>query len=299
MVDVIGIGASSIDFVYLLPAAPQPDSPASKLRISGHLVSPGGQTATVLCTCAALGLRTKYVGTLGSDAHAQTLLSTLRAHGVDTTGAIVRPVPSPYAVILIDTRRGERMVLWDRHPDAILRPEDVCDVDLTSARILFVDDVDEDAAIGAAERARAAGVRVVNDIEQTTAGTRRLVDASDCAIFAEHVPQALAPASTPVAALQTLRGRADQWLAVTMGARGAILLAGGEMYSVAGHAVHVVDTTGAGDVFRGAFIAALLRGDPPGDVLAFANAAAALGCTALGAIASVPAESAVRRLLAR
>jgi len=54
--------------------------------------------------------------------------------------------------------------------------------------------------------------------------------------------------------------------------------------------VHVkpVDTTGAGDVFRGAFIHALLRGDPPRDILRFANAAAALSCTKMGAMSSVP-----------
>jgi sugar/nucleoside kinase (ribokinase family) len=60
------------------------------------------------------------------------------------------------------------------------------------------------------------------------------------------------------------------------------------LHEVAGHVVDVVDTTGAGDVFRGAFIYALLRGDDPADVLRFANAAAAVSCTRLGAIASVP-----------
>src|SRR6187200_819087 len=113
MLDVLGVGASSIDFVYQLPATPLPDSATAKLRISSHVVSPGGQTATVLCTCAQLGLRTKFVGTVGNDAHAATLLDALTRRGVDTTAAVLKATPSPYAVILVDEQHGERVVLWN------------------------------------------------------------------------------------------------------------------------------------------------------------------------------------------
>ena len=78
-------------------------------------------------------------------------------------------------------------------------------------------------------------------------------------------------------------------LCVTLGARGAMLLEGDRLHHVPGLPVEVVDTTGAGDVFRGAFITALLRGDSPADILRFANAAAALSCTRLGAIDGIPA----------
>jgi sugar/nucleoside kinase (ribokinase family) len=63
-------------------------------------------------------------------------------------------------------------------------------------------------------------------------------------------------------------------------------------------AVDVVDTTGAGDVWRGAFIDALLRGDGPMEMLRFANAAAAVACTKHGAIGGVPGPAEIRELLA-
>lgn len=298
MYDVLGVGACSIDFVYQLPATPLPDSPTAKLPITRHVLSPGGQTATVLCTCAALGsLRTAYIGTVGNDGHAATMLEALRARGVDTSHIVRKAAPSPYAVILVDEHHGERIVLWDR-PEAIaLRPDDLAGCDLTSARMVFVDDVDADAALHVAARARAAGVRVVNDVEQLSPFTSPLIEAADIVVFAEHVPEALRPELALVDALRALRVGPDQWLCATRGRRGAVLIAGGETYAVPGHQVPVVDTTGAGDVFRGALITACLRGLPPGDVLAFANAAAAASCTKLGAIGGIPTDDAVRRLL--
>jgi sugar/nucleoside kinase (ribokinase family) len=84
-----------------------------------------------------------------------------------------------------------------------------------------------------------------------------------------------------------------------MGAQGALLLDGDRAYRAAPPRVDVVDTTGAGDVFRGAFIVALLRGDPPEAILRFANAAAALSCTRAGALGGVPDLESVNQLIGR
>ena len=98
--------------------------------------------------------------------------------------------------------------------------------------------------------------------------------------------------SSPLA----LRRRHAGLLCVTLGAHGAMLLDGDHLHHVLGIKLPIVaNTTGAGDVFRGAFIYALLRGDPPEAILRFANTAAALSCTRTGAIASVPTLHAVDR----
>lgn len=65
MLDVVGLGASSVDYVYTLPAAPEPRGPRSKLRIDSHVVSCGGQVATMAAACAAFGLRARYLGPFG------------------------------------------------------------------------------------------------------------------------------------------------------------------------------------------------------------------------------------------
>ena len=77
-VDVVGVGANSIDFVCRLPFYPEPYGPNSKLGIRSYDRSPGGQTATVLSACASLGLRTSYVGTVARDENGTLILDALR-----------------------------------------------------------------------------------------------------------------------------------------------------------------------------------------------------------------------------
>ena len=286
--DVLGVGANSIDFVYRLPGYPRPDSPFAKLPITEHLISCGGQVTTALATCAAMGLSTSYIGTLGSDEHGIRMRDELRRRGIDVSHAIVRDAGNPFAVILLDDSEGERVVLWQRDPRVALKPGEISRDAITSARLLHVDDVDLEASVEAARRAREADVPVTSDIERTSEDIRALVDAVSIPILAEHVPAALTGEADVRRSLERLRRPHHQMLCVTRGARGAAMLAGSEFIEEPAIAVKTVDTTGAGDVFRGAFIYALLRGDEPRDILQFANAAAAISCTRVGAMNSVP-----------
>ena len=286
--DVVGVGANSVDAVYVLPEFPRPAGPAAKLKIRSHRLSPGGQMATALCTCAALGLRTSYVGAFGNDDNGRRIRDELARRGVGTEAATTRAVPNRHAVILIDERHGERIVLWDRDPQLALRRDEVPAALIAGARLVHVDDEDEAMAIVAARLARGAGVPVTSDIDRVTERTRELADAVTMPIFAEHVPEALTGERDMQRALGALRAAHHTLLCVTLGSRGAMLLAGDRLEHVPGFPVDVMDTTGAGDVFRGAFIYALLRGDAPADVVRFANAAAAVACTREGAIGGVP-----------
>jgi len=285
--DVIGVGANSVDHVYRLPQFPKPDSSAAKLRITQHTLSFGGQTATTLCTCAAMGLRTRYIGTTGSDDNGQLMREALMDRGIDIGQSLESDGDNAFAVILLDGA-GERVVLWERPLGLDLAPGDIDESVVCDARLLHVDDVDIDTAIRAASMARAAGIPVTSDIERVDARTEELVAAVSIPIFAEHVLEQLTGEADFEQALRRLRQRHAGMLCVTIGARGAMLLVEDQLYRAPAYPVPVVDTTGAGDVFRGAFIVALLRGDPPGDILRFANAAAAISCTRLGAINSVP-----------
>jgi sulfofructose kinase len=293
-----------VDFVYRLPQYPQALGALSKIRISGHDRSAGGQTATTLAACAALELRTSYVGTISSGDNGVFIREALTARGIDVSRAVVRNTPNAFAVILVaaprdarpgmparratDRSQGERIVLWDRPADMTLWPEDVPSDLAASARLVHVDDVDPQAAIAAGRLGIAAGVPVTSDIEAARPSTSDLLASVTIPIFAEHVPAELTGEADLERALRALRQRHGGMLVVTLGARGAVMLDGDRFIEQPVFTVPTVDTTGAGDVFRAGFIYALLRGDRPDAILRFACAAAAVSCTRPGAIASVP-----------
>jgi sugar/nucleoside kinase (ribokinase family) len=294
--DVLGVGENSIDYVYRLPRYPEPGG-ISKVAITEHSISPGGQVATTLSACAALGLSTRYVGAFGADERGDLMRDELARRGIDVQYAPTRNAPGRYAVILIDDRTGERVVLWDRHPSLSLRADEVPVELIRAARLLHVDAVDEEAAIRAAMLGRSAGIPVTSDIDRITPHTRDLVASVSVPILAEGVAEGLTGEHDLEAALRALRRHHTGWLCVTRGAQGAVLLEDDELHVAPGVPVRVVDSTGAGDVFRGAFIYALLKGDAAADVLRFANAAAALSCTRHGAMASVPSLREVQAAL--
>jgi sugar/nucleoside kinase (ribokinase family) len=292
--DVIGIGENSVDRVYRVPTTPGADS---KQRISSHRVSAGGQVATTLCTCAALGLSVRYVGAFGNDEHGRIIREALSSRGVDLSLTSVRPAPNRYAVILVDEGTGQRTVLWDRHAQLALTADDIPRNAIARARVVHVDEVDPDVACAAAVVAREAGVVVTSDIDQLTPMTAQLIASVTVPIMAAHVPEGLTGESDPERALRQLRQPHHRMLCVTLGSRGSMLLEGDRVHHAPAPTVPAVDSTGAGDVFRGAFIYALLRGDTPSQILRFANAAAAISCTRQGAIDAVPSLTEVERLL--
>lgn len=243
---------------------------------------------TALATCAAMGLSTSYIGTLGSDRNGERIREALQRRGIDATRAVVRNAANPFAVILLAEGHGERVVLWHRDAAIALSPTEVDRDAITTARLLHVDDVDIEPSLQAANLATAAGKPVTSDIEGSGDEARALVEAVTIPIFAEHVPAALTGDDDLPRALARLRKPHHAMLCVTLGARGALLIAGDDIFREPGIAVNTVDTTGAGDIFRGAFIVALLRGKQPRDILRFANMAAGISCTRVGAMSSIP-----------
>jgi sugar/nucleoside kinase (ribokinase family) len=282
--DVLGIGESSIDEVFRLPGLLGANV---KLPVSSRHIRYGGQVATTLATCASLGLRAALLGTVGNDS--EGLCKALGERGVDTTLLIRRPVRHRRAMVLVSEPTGDRAVLWERDARLALTPGDIPRETIEAARLLHVDDVDVEASIVAARFACGAGIPVTSDIEHITDRTRELIAAVTVPILAEHVPRALTGEADLERALRAMRTtHGSGLLCVTLGSRGSMLLHGDQVHHVPAPTVRAVDATGAGDVFRGAFIYALLRGDSPVNILRFANVAAALSCTREGALDSVP-----------
>lgn len=295
--DIVGVGACAVDSVYVLPVSPAGSPPDLKVRIRRHFRSAGGQVATMLAAAAGMGARTAYVGTTGSDEHGAFMRDALARAGIDATRVLTRDAPQAHAAILIDERNGERIVLWDRGERLRLAPADVPPDLIARARLVHVDDVDLEASIAAARIATAAGVATTSDIERAADRVGDLIAGVTCPIFAAPAMAELTGIADPERALRALRTLNPGVLCVTLGKAGAMALDGDAIVHVPAFEVTAIDTTGAGDVFRAGFALAWLEGRATADVLRFANAAAAVSCTRLGAMAGAPSRVEVDRLL--
>ncbi len=294
---MLGIGLNATDTLLLVPEFP---AYAGKVAFEREMLSPGGQVATAVVACAKLGLRTKYIGTIGDDLRGQIQRESLEGTGVDTSGLIVRPgCPNQTAYIIIDERTGERTVLWRREDSLRLQPEEIGPDKIKGSRLLHIDGYDTEAAAFAAQTARKNGVPVSLDVDTVYPRFEAVLEHVDFLVAGSGWPAKWTGEPDPFLALQRLQREYNfQITAMTLGDGGALALQDGQWFYSPAFQVSCVDTTGAGDAFHGAFCYCLLRGLALDKALDFSNAAAALNCTSVGARGHIPVLSEIESLLA-
>ena len=280
--DVAGIGLNATDTVILLPRFPEY---AGKIAFTRELIMPGGQVATAMLTCAKLGLKAKYIGTVGDDERGRIQMESLQSSGIDLADVEVRRnCPNQTAYILIDERTGERTGVWKRADCLRLEAESIREEMITCARLLHIDGTDSAACTRAAEIARVHGIPVTVDVDTVYAGFEEVLPFVDYLIASSEFPSRWMKEADTVRALEQLQDKYRIPVAgVTLGAFGALVRMEGKLIYSPGFEVNCVDTTGAGDVFHGAFCYSVLQKMPMREALEFSNAMAALNCTALGA----------------
>jgi sulfofructose kinase len=296
--DVTGIGLNATDTLLILPKFPPY---AGKVPFTEELLSPGGQVASAMVACARLGLRTKYVGTVGDDERGRVQLESLQGVGIDLSDVTVRKgCANQSAYILIDQTTGERTVLW-RRPDCLkLDPSEIRPETIASSRLIHIDGHDTPAVARAAELARSFKVPVTVDVDTIYHGFDRVLPHVDYLIGSSEFPVQWTNERDPFKALELIQEEYGMRVAaMTLGAHGALARCDGRYVYSPAFVVNTVDTTGAGDVFHGAFCYAVLQDWPLRESLDLANAMAALNCTAIGARGGIATLDAAHDLMKR
>ena len=295
--DVVGVGLNATDTLILLSHFP---AYAGKVAFERETLSPGGQVASAMVTCAKLGLRVKYIGTVGDDERGRVQIESLRRTGINLDHVQVRTnCPNQTAYILIDQTTGERTVLWKRDDCLRLEPESITDEKIACARLLHIDGHDTAAVARAAEIARRHGIPVTVDVDTIYHGFDHVLPHVDYLIASSEFPSQWTNERDPLRALETIqREYGMRVAAMTLGAHGALAVENGRFLYSPAFVVNCVDTTGAGDVFHGAFCYSVLQGMCLADALDFSNAMAALNCTAMGARGGICGVPEVRALIA-
>lgn len=295
-------GSANMDIVVRASRAP---GPGETVLGRGYALYHGGKGANQAVAASRAGARTAFAGCLGRDAHGDALAAALAAEGIDL--ALTHRVAAPTGVALITVEDdGENRIVVVPGANHVFGPEHL-PARLESGTVLLVQlEIPIETVLAAAAKMReAGGITILNasPVAAIPAETRlALLDAADIVLVNETEAAALLGIGSLVDALEAARRLAHGRRAavVTLGAQGvAWAESGGGGGQMPAHQVAVVDTTGAGDAFAGAFACAVERDASLEEAVRYGNAAGALAATRSGAQPSLPDRAAIVAFLER
>jgi sulfofructose kinase len=280
-VDVAGVGINATDTIIRLPHFPTLDSKVEILSVDRKA---GGQVASAMVACARWGLRARYVGKIADDDAGDFQQQEMAREGVEAHWLLAPGCASQSSFILVDEISGGRTVLWNRDPSIAIQPGDLNRNLILGARALLVDGHDTAAAACAARWAQEAAIPVVGDFDNLYPGVEAVLQCTDFPVVSKDFPQRLTGETNLLKSLPEIHLKFKcHLIAATLGQPGVLAWDGAEFLSCPGFKVKAVDTTGAGDIFHGAFLYGLIQKWPINKPLEFSCTAAALNCTAIGA----------------
>ncbi len=290
---IIGLGLSTLDVLIRLSEMPTWEHGA---RIDGFGFDGGGPVGTAMCAAARLGATVGFVGTAGNDRVADLKVELLTEYDVDISHLLRRDAPEDQVVIVyVDSRTGERTFSGFGQPrQHLLKPEELDKGYILSADYLHLEGFHAEAALQAAKWMHEAGKTVVLDGSKTQEPDvrpyyRELVPYVDVLICGEGFGRALSGGIEDLyEAGERILEMGPRIVVQTEGADGSYTVTEEERFHTPAFSIEVVDTTGAGDVFHGAYIVGLLHGWDLRMVALFSTAVSALKCQRLGGRAPIP-----------
>lgn len=292
MKPVLVAGSANLDFVVRAARIPAPGETVLGRDLATH---PGGKGANQAVACArAGGVPTEMLLALGDDAFAAPLVASLQGAGVVLHLRRPAGVATGTAFITV-ADGGENAITVAPGANAALQPGDLPPL-AAYGHLLMQLESPLDAVTAWAQRARAAGVCTVLNAAPAQPLPPALRAALDVLVINEGELDAIAGAQGTLD--ERLRRTGVPVGVVTLGARGCVAITPDGRFEQPGFPVPVVDTTGAGDTFCGALVAARARGLGWPTALREACLAGALACTRPGAQSSVPTRDEVLRGLA-
>ena len=292
--DVCALGCVCWDLLGTVADYPELDE---KAPLGEFAQQGGGRAGTAAAAVAALGGKATIFGHIADDELGQDILREFDELGVNCDGLSVHAGhSSQFAFCVSHPASGQRTIFYKHESMPRMRAEDTDLEALTDCRCLLIDTHHPDAALAAARVARGKGLPVVLDAERAEPDLADFFPLSDYIIVPASLVMALGDSDEALGRESILQHKPAA-LVITRGADGADMYRGNELLHQAAFAVpQVVDTTGAGDVFHGAFAYMVALGHEVAECLVYASAAAALSTTALGGRGNLPSMAQVSAL---
>lgn len=284
MARIVVIGSYNRDTVFTVPRLPQP---GETLAATGMAQFHGGKGSNQAVAAARAGAAVAMIAAIGADAAGDGALALWAAEGIDTTAVTrLQNLPTGEAMILVDAA-GENAIVILAGANAALPAE----VALPDAALVMAQlETPIAATLAAFRAARARGVATLLNAAPAMVVPDALLDVTDLLIVNEtEAARLLGRSGEPAVLAAALGRRHRRGVVLTAGASGAHWAApDGTTVHAPTRAVTVVDSTGAGDAFIGAFAAALASGLDEATALRRGVAAGALACCRAGAVPSLP-----------
>lgn len=293
---IVVIGHTAVDRVYRVMAFPPKPTKVSALE---HIEAGGGSAANAAAAAARLGGAVELWSRVGGDEAGHNVRRWLEDAGVDTSHVLVHEgARTPTAAVIVDDG-GERLVISEADHEMPMSPEWLPLANIASASGVLSDLSWLEGTSAAFLEARAKGVPTVLDVDLGAAPLLpQILHLADYVIASFPAFERFFPEEDREARLAWLIAAGVRHAGVTLGAKGYVWRrAGGGAGQQGAFSVDVVDTTGAGDAFHGAFTLALSRGCGDEECAIIGSAVAALCCTRLGARAGLPTASELDRFL--
>lgn len=283
--DIIGLGYSTVDYLGIVPRMPELDTKMEMVEFSRQ---GGGVAATAAVAAARLGGRVAFVGSVGDDDLGEFMRTEFAREGVDASRVIrCTGASSQFSFIMVDRDSGKRTIIWTRSDIPRLTPNQLDRDFITSCNVLHLDRHEIAAGVQAAKWVHKAGGLVSMDAGTCVPEVFELTPLVDVLITSYRFAQDATGCNDPAECARALAG-SRLITGVTCGDDGSYFTIQDESFHVPAFRVNVVDTTGAGDVFHGAFAYGLSQGWDARRCAVFASAVAALKCTKLGGRAGIP-----------
>lgn len=293
---VICLGHAALDRLYRIEAFPPHPT---KVRALEHIESGGGMAANAAATIARLGGKVELWSRIGEDDAGVKIRTGLKALGVDIRYVqMFEEGRSSTSAIIVDDA-GERLIVGNRDTNMPSGTSWLPLERISKATAVLGDVRWLEGLRALFTKARAEGVTTVLDADLgAREALSEILALTDFAIFSEPALKDFSPRADLDDALARVRGLGPRHAGVTLGARGYKWLDDDGAHEMPGFSVDVVDTTGAGDAFHGAFTLALAEDHDAAYCARYGCAAAAMKCTRLGSRAGLPKRREIEAFLA-
>lgn len=257
----------------------------------------GGPAATAAVAVAKLGHPVDFIGRVGQDGVADTMLTELASYGVSIDKAVhINGASSAFSAVLVDDE-GERMIINYQDPSLSRDPKQLESVDFSQYQTVLTDVRWPEGAKFALEQAKRYSIPSVLDADVAPDPIDELVKLADHVAFSEPGLEKFTGSNDPIEGLKLAQKQTDGKVYVTVGSKGCYWLENGEVCHEPVIKVDVVDTTGAGDVFHGALAVAVAESKQSRESIVFSNTVAALKCTKRGGREGIPTRTEVDQKL--